>query len=355
MFDSTRGDLLKADAEALVNTVNCVGVMGKGVALQFKQAYPENFRVYEQACKKDLIKPGKVLVVPTMGLGNPRYIINFPTKVHWKGKSKLEYIESGLEDLARQIRAHGIQSIAIPPLGCGNGGLDWRDVEPLIRAAFERLPDVRALVFEPAGAPAVEEMAVATERPGLTRARALLIRLIKLYHQGGYRLRLLEVQKLAYFLQEAGEPLKLNYVKHSFGPYAENLNFVLQRLEGHYIRGYGDRTRGAEIRLEHGAAEEAEAFLTSSPEASERLDRVARLIEGFDTPFAMELLASVHWVMKRNPAVADDESAVVDLVHGWSQRKRDLFSSRQISIAWQRLREEEGWLPESRAAVDRAS
>ncbi len=349
MFHLTRGNLLAAEAEALVNTVNCVGVMGKGIALQFKQAYPENFWAYEQACKKKLVQPGKMLVVPTIGVGNPKYIINFPTKVHWKGKSRLDYIETGLDALIDEIQQRGIQSIAVPPLGCGNGGLDWRDVEPLIQAAFATVPDVQALVYEPEGAPAVAAMAVGTARPTLTSTRALLLKLLDRYREAGYRLSLLEVQKLAYFLQAAGEPMRLEYVKHQYGTYSESLNFVLQRLEGHFIRGYGDRSRRAEIELLPGASEEATAFLAESGDSVRRLDRVSRLIDGFETPHGMELLATVHWVLTDDPEIADDLDAVVEQVRVWSARKGDVFTSYHIAVAWERLRDER-WLPGSQTA-----
>ncbi len=149
MIELARGDLLQADAEALVNTVNCVGVMGKGIALQFKSAYPENFKLYRRVCERGELRPGKMLVYDSGQFFNPRYIINFPTKQHWKGKSRLGYIDAGLDALVREIRDRGIGSIAIPALGCSNGGLDWADVRPRIEQAFASLPDVRVLLYEP--------------------------------------------------------------------------------------------------------------------------------------------------------------------------------------------------------------
>jgi O-acetyl-ADP-ribose deacetylase (regulator of RNase III) len=244
-----KGDLLKADVEALVNTVNCVGVMGKGIALQFKQAFPENFVEYEKACKNDQIRLGRVHVFPTGRLLNPKYIINFPTKGHWRAKSRLSDIKSGLDSLVDVISRLNIRSIALPPLGCGYGGLSWSEVEPLIEEKMGALQDVTVLLFGPHGAPKPDEMRVGTKRPNMTRGRALLIKLLDLYGKQGYRHSLLEVQKLAYFLQEAGEPLRLAFVKHHYGPYAEKLNHVLQRMEGHFIRGYGDRSGGAQIYL----------------------------------------------------------------------------------------------------------
>ena len=289
---------MEADAEALVNTVNCVGVMGRGIALQFKQAYPENYRAYEKACAAAEVRPGAMFIFPTGLMVNPRYVINFPTKRHWKGKSRMADIDAGLEALIQDVRRLGIRSIAVPPLGCGNGGLDWAEVEPRITAAFAGLPDVKVLLYGPQRAPKAETMPVAAAVPEkMTRARALFVKLIECGTSlPGYRLTLLEIQKLAYFLQEAGEPLRLNFVKHIYGPYAENLNHVLQRIEGHFIRGYGDRSHGAQIDLLPDAASKAESILAGDPEAVARLERVSRLIDRFETPYGMELLATTHWV-----------------------------------------------------------
>ena len=182
MIEYKKGNLLESEAEALVNTVNCVGVMGKGIALQFKQAYPDNFKEYEKACKNNMVMPGKMFVVDTGSMFNPRYIINFPTKRHWKGKSKIEDIQSGLIDFIEIIREYGIRSVAIPPLG-GNGGLNWEDVRPLIEEAALKVPEVLFMVYPPIGSPEPDKMRVGTEKPKLTRARALLIMLMNLYHR----------------------------------------------------------------------------------------------------------------------------------------------------------------------------
>jgi O-acetyl-ADP-ribose deacetylase (regulator of RNase III) len=149
MIEPVEGSILAADAEALVNTVNCVGVMGKGIALLFKERYPENFSQYEKACSSGELQPGRMFVVPTGRLMNPRYIVNFPTKRHWKGKSRMEDIQAGLEALVEEVRKLSLQSIAVPALGCGNGGLEWSEVRPLIEAAFSELSDVRVLLFAP--------------------------------------------------------------------------------------------------------------------------------------------------------------------------------------------------------------
>lgn len=147
-----QGDLLKADAEAIVNAVNCVGVMGRGIALQFRKAFPENYEEYREVCNRGELKPGMMLIHDMRQLTNPRYIVNFPTKQHWKEDSRIEYIENGLQTLVADIQKHGIRSIAIPPLGCGLGGLDWKIVRPLIEKAFLELPNVTVYLFEPLGA-----------------------------------------------------------------------------------------------------------------------------------------------------------------------------------------------------------
>jgi hypothetical protein len=160
----------------------------------------------------------------------------------------------------------------------------------------------------------------------------------------GYRLSVLEVQKLAYFLQVAGEPLRLKYVAQTFGPYADNLNHVLQRIEGHFIRGYGDRSAKAEIRLLPDVTERATRFLESKPEAEEHLDRVRKLIEGFETPYGMELLSTVHWVVTHEAGVQGDLGAVREQVASWNQRKKDLMKPQHIQKAYSRL-EQQGWFP----------
>ncbi|AVI63503.1 type II toxin-antitoxin system antitoxin DNA ADP-ribosyl glycohydrolase DarG [Halomonas sp. GFAJ-1] len=342
MIETTQGNLLEADAEALVNTVNCVGVMGKGIALQFKQAFPENFSLYARVCKEGRMLPGRMLVFETGGMVNPKYIINFPTKRHWKGKSKIEDIDAGLMDLVAQIEHYRIQSIAIPPLGAGLGGLNWADIKPRIEQAFAELPDVRVLMFEPKGAPPVEQMPVRTKRPKMTPGRALLIRLLDLYGRQGYRHSLLEVQKLAYFLQAAGEPMQLQFTAHHLGPYADNLNHALQRMEGHFIRGYGDRSGNAEIRLMPGALEEAQAFLANNSEAEHHLERVKALIEGFETPYGMELLSTIHWVVSHEPDNASSLEHISERVASWSHRKKQLMKPKHIHKAYARI-EQQGW------------
>jgi O-acetyl-ADP-ribose deacetylase (regulator of RNase III) len=344
MIEVTRGDLLKADAEALVNTVNCVGFMGRGIAAQFKRAYPENFIAYQTACKRHEVLPGRMLIVETGLKVNPRWVINFPTKRHWRSSSQVEDIESGLAALIADLRRLGIKSIAVPPLGCGLGGLDWSYVRPRIEQAFAVLPGVRVLLFEPDRAPPPEAMARSSDVPAMTPGRAVLVALVERYLAGLMDpfVTLLEVHKLMYFMQEAGEPLRLRYRKAVYGPYAENLRQVLARIEGHLLSGYADGGDAPDKQLElvPGASEAALAFLTDHPKTKARFDRVAELVQGFESPFGMELLATVHWVAVHDGA--RDVDVAVDTVHKWNGRKR-MFEARQIQVAWDALRAG-GWL-----------
>lgn len=338
-----QGNLLEADAAAIVNTVNCVGFMGRGIAAQFKRKYPENFKAYETACKRGEIVPGKMFVFATGQFANPRFIVNFPTKRHWRGKSNIKDIEAGLVALVAEVQARGIESIAIPPLGCGLGGLAWHDVRSRIEQAFAVLPDVSVLVFEPNDEASPRPMSTAREAPTMTPGRAVLVGLLEKYLAAlmDPAISLLEVHKLMYFAQAAGEPLRLKYVKAPYGPYAENLRHVLATIEGYLTVGYGDGGDAPEKALElvPGAAEKAQAFLQDHPATRERFERVLKLVDGFETSFGMELLATVHWVMV-NDGVRGD--GVVDAIYAWNKRKQ-MFNEQQIFLAMKRL-DDEGWL-----------
>lgn len=346
MIKLTRGDLLKQDdVDAIVNTVNCVGVMGKGIALQFKHKWPANFTEYAAACRAGQVRPGRMFIHDSGGLVKPNYIINFPTKDHWRGASKTEFIRDGLIDLVAQVGRLGIRSIAIPPLGCGNGGLDWTEIRPLIESAFEALPGVEARLFEPGDAPDPRTMEVRTKRPRMTSGRAAIVKVLDTYRGLNYGLSKVEVQKLAYFLQEAGESMRLQFVKHHYGPYSDALRHALNTMEGHFIRGVGDGVVEAEIEPTENALAEAEAFISNEERGSisTHVERVGRLIEGYQSSYGMELLASVHWVATREPGVRTVDEAI-EAVHAWNDRKRLLMRPEHVKKAWQRL-SSEGWLP----------
>jgi O-acetyl-ADP-ribose deacetylase (regulator of RNase III) len=344
MIKFTTGDILSADAEALVNTVNCVGIMGRGLALQFKNAYPANFKAYEAACRRNEVQPGRMFVVATGTMTKPKYIINFPTKRHWRGKSRMEDIESGLTALVGEIKKLGIRSIAIPPLGSGLGGLPWAEVRARIEAALTGQDGIEVIVYEPNGAPDARTMARTKDVPKMTPGRAALVVLIDRYLGGLLDpfVTLLEVHKLMYFMQEAGQPLRLKYTKAPYGPYAENLRHVLNAVEGHLVSGYADGgdTPDKQIELVPGAVDEAQAFLKDNQDTKARFESVANLVEGFESPFGLELLSTVHWVATREGVQTAQD--LIGNVYAWNERKKR-FSQRQIGLAFDVLREK-GWL-----------
>jgi len=349
MITYKTGDILKADAEALVNTVNTVGIMGKGIALQFKKVFPDNFKAYQKACEQNELKMGKMFVYERNTFTNPRYIINFPTKKHWKSKSKYEDIKSGLSDLLIVIKKYRIRSIALPPLGCGLGGLNWDTVKQMIKEVLETIPEIDVLVYEPSGAPKPEKIKSPSKKPNMTLGRAALLELMEKYRETGYeyRLSILEIQKLMYFLQVAGEKLKLDFQKYYYGPYADNLRHVLNNIEGHFITGYGDGTVKPEtsIKVLPEIMPEAHRFLQNHAETKQRIDRVKKLIDGFETPYGMELLSSVHWVCAKNfnNGELPVPENVLTKIQQWSKRKEKIFKAEHVTKALEKLKNQ-GWL-----------
>ncbi len=348
MITEGRGNLLTDDADALVNTVNTVGVMGKGIALQFRRAYPEMFAAYARAAKAGELQLGRMHVWPTESLDGPRFIINFPTKGHWRSQSRLEDIDDGLADLVRVVRALGIRSIAVPPLGCGNGGLPWAEVQARIRAAFAAVPGLDLRLYAPSGAPSAADMPTGRPLPPMSPGRAALVHVVANYSRAAIETSQIEIQKLMYFLQVAGEPLRLAYGKGRYGPYADNLRHVLSEVEGQYLVGFGDGSASplsAEpICLLPGAEEAAARALAESPQTRERAARVLRLARGFESMYGMELLGSVHWVATQDdPAVPIEGARATELLHAWTARKASTYTRRHVDIALTALREG-GWL-----------
>ena len=307
-----------------------------------------NYKDYKKACGANTVKPGHMFIVDNQSLTNPRYIINFPTKRHWKGKSKIEDVESGLLALVEDVKRLGIKSVAVPPLGCGLGGLPWKKVYSLMEKAFAQAEDVQWLVFEPTGAPAAKDMPNKTKRPKMTKGRAAVLGLIDRYLVPGYDypLSLLEIQKLVYFLTESGEHLnQVVFEKAAYGPYADVLRHVLEKIDGHFVTGYGDGKNKPDvpINLLPDAAREADEFIKSHPDTQSRFDKVVKLIEGFETPYGMELLSTVHWVATReNNAAIENSDIALEEIRNWNTRKAKIMQPSHIHAAWERLKEQ-GW------------
>jgi O-acetyl-ADP-ribose deacetylase (regulator of RNase III) len=352
MIRFTHGDLLQASADALVNTVNEVGVMGKGIALQFRDGYPESARAYEQAAKEGRVRVGQMLVTSSALLYGPRLIIHFPTKKHWRQPSRLSWIRDGLRDLARVIRDEGIASIAIPPLGCGNGGLAWEQVRPEIESALAGL-DADILVFEPTTA-----YFTAPKRTGvdaLSPARALISEMVRRYSVLGLECSILEIQKLAWFLDRSRkrhdlpDALRLTFVAKQYGPYADQLRHLLEQLDGSYLhceRRLGDAKPLDVVWFDEGRAAAVAQYLSTAEAApwQPALAEATRVIEGFESPMGMELLATVDWLVSTGAAAPTVDGVRMALA-SWpagdtaARRKLRMFDDRQIEFALARLRD----------------
>jgi len=282
------------------------------------------------------VKLGEMFIFDLGGLATPRYIVNFPTKGHWRSASKLDDIETGLQNLVAQMKTLNIQSIAMPPLGCGNGGLAWGVVKPLIEQRFAAEADITVNLFEPSSSATPVNLDVNTPNPKMTPGRAAILALLETYKALNYGLSKIEVQKLAYFLQEAGEDLKLPFVKHQFGPYADNLRHALNAMDGQYIHGVGDGVVDSEIAPNEVALKKAKQYLASlDSNIQDRIKKVAALIDGYQSPYGMELLASVHWVATREGA-ANSEQALEKIQH-WNLRKKQMMQASHVESAWNQL------------------
>ena len=340
------GNIFDEEVEALVNSVNCVGVMGRGIALEFKKRFPDNFVEYQKVCKRGELAPGK-MHVHTTNLLAPRYIINFPTKRHWREKTRIEYIDDGLTALIDVVKDLGIQSIAIPALGSSLGGLRWDLVWPRIEEALGRVEGLDAVIFEPGYIPPPPSGYVRSSTGiELTLPRAVLIVLIGRYRNAMLDpiATILEIHKLAYFAQVAGIKLSLQFEKGHYGPYGVNVRHVLKRLEGRFI--HGSREDGdnpwTEVALLGDVMQRSENLVQrSKDQTAGRLDKVFDLIRGFESQLGLELLATVHWVASsmERPGIRE----VVQETLSWNERKSRIFSQRQIEVAFVRLRDK-GWI-----------
>jgi O-acetyl-ADP-ribose deacetylase (regulator of RNase III) len=351
MIQFTQGNLLEANVEALVNTVNTVGVMGKGVALMFKEAFPENFKAYQAACKHHEVRTGRVFVTERRDvMGGPKWIINFPTKEHWRSPSRMEWIAAGLDDLSDFVVRNTVRSIALPPLGSGNGGLEWPSVRRLIVDKLESLRDVSIIVYEP-----TSEYQNVAKREGvekLTHARALMTEMICRYWVLGFECTLLEIQKLAYFLEREiisrslPNPLMLQFKADRYGPFSPRLQHLLNGLDGSYLHSekrIPDAGPTDVIGFDDRKMDRVRVYLASEAKMyGPPLDSTSALIRGFESPLGMELLGTVDWLLHHG-RVSPRPEDIKEGLRKWrggkgaGERKLRLFSDRLINMALDRL------------------
>ena len=356
MLRYTQGNLLDAQTEAVVNTVNTVGVMGKGIALMFKEAFPENTEAYEAACKRGEVHVGRMFVTENHELTGPKWIINFPTKKHWRHPTKIGWVQDGLKDLVRVIREKGIRSIAVPPLGCGNGGLDWQVVRPKIEAALASLPEVEVVVYVPTVRYQNEPKRTGVEE--LTPARALIAEMVRRYWILGIECTYLEVQKLGWFLERSikalqiDDPLDLRFQADKYGPYSDRLRHLLNGLDGSYLhctKRMSDAGPSDTIWFAEEKKEQLREYLQEGEGKPYQpvIEETERLIDGFESPLGMELLATVDWLLSMGSSKPTLESVRAGL-RSWpggrsaGERKLRLFDDRLMSLALARLAPDSG-------------
>ncbi len=338
MIKYIKGNILESYAQALVNTVNTVGVMGKGIALQFKKAFPNNFKAYADACRKNEIEIGKLFVTKesTLSTGE-KIIINFPTKKSWRKPSEYIYIEKGLDDLIRILESNQITSIAIPPLGAGNGGLEWEKVKKIIEQKLKHL-DIDIFVYEPT-IQIIEKLK--SERAKLTDARALLLYVLYDLVRNGEYVSEFSSEKVCYFLQRFGAKkyFKLEFEPNFYGPYSGKVRFLLNILNGSYIMGYSDMNKKPfdPLTLVADGYDDVENYIHQKRELLEIAQKTIEFLDGFYSDFALELLSSIDYIITNNNTF--DRHEIIQKLDTWSNRKKSLYSNpKYIDISLDHIR-----------------
>lgn len=345
MIHYVKGNLLESNADALVNTVNTVGVMGKGIALQFREAFPNNYRIYKNACRNNKLHIGELLIVTDSNLtSGSKLIVNFPTKTHWRLPSEYSYIEQGLIALRREIINRKIHSIAIPPLGSHNGGLDWLHVKHMIETVLADL-ECDIILYEPTEV-IIEKMK--SERVKLTPARAMLLLMLADMNINGEFASVFAAEKLIYFMQRFGAKnyFKIDFKPYYYGPYSGNkVSHVLYHMNGSYIKGMG----GMENRpfdyiwLTDDAEQEANAFIEEYKDKTLLMicDKTKRFLRGYYSNYSLELLASVDYLLENVESLknwkSNDIGHVLDVlaqeIQRWSKRKEQIFKRSLLEDA----------------------
>lgn len=334
MLKFTTGNLLDSEAQALVNTVNTVGVMGKGIALQFKNQFPLNNKIYIKACKNGEFNIGDLLVVEEESLlGGMKTIINFPTKTDWRKPSEYGYIEKGLKKLVELIDDKNIKSIAIPPLGAGNGGLEWNKVKAMMEYYLRNI-NAEVTIYQPNSA--IEEI-LKSERVKLTPARAMLLTVLFDLVRNGEFVSEFSAEKVSYFLQRFGakDVFKLDFSANFYGPYSGKVKHVLYYLNGSYVTGYSakDKKPFEEIGLRINTEKEIQNFLElpENKRYHEITEKTKTFLRGFYSSFGLELLSTIDYIIQTKGTKSED--VIVDELEKWSERKKGFTKFIKIASA----------------------
>lgn len=322
MITFETGDILSSSAQCLVNTVNCEGFMGKGIAYQFKEKFPENNKYYVSACKAGKFSVGNILFFTE----NDKIIANFPTKNKWREKSQYSYIEDGLNSLVQGIETKNISSIAIPPLGCGNGGLDWNRVKAMITDIFQNI-SVDVIIYEPSKHFTPKNV----EIPKMTASHLILMKL-----KGGIptsKFNKLRLQKSAYFLNVFSNTNYFKFEEYKFGPYAHSIEILSQQIKA-FQDSYHVNTVGAEEILYNN-------LISDSVKATVEKYKFAVLkstsfVNSIESNHELEIAATIVAIVRTNPQFSDDE-IVYYFLHNWPKYDKKRFEEDEIKLSIKRL------------------
>ena len=329
---------MQDDAQALVNTVNTEGVMGKGIALQFKEAFPNNYRIYRKVCKDGNLHVGEMLVTEEYTLlGDKKYIVNFPTKTTWRKPSEYSYIGKGLHALKNEIEKLHIMSIAIPPLGSSNGGLDWQKVKEMIILVLGDMDcDIR--IYEPSD---VIRERLKEERPKLTPSRGMMLYVLCDLVSSGEYISAFAAEKCVYFLQKFGaeDIFKINFKRGYFGPYSGGkLSHMMYNLNGSYFRGMGamDNKPFQRLWLMDDTVNAVDSFmnLKENEKFKNIADKTKEFLSEYYSDYSLELLATVDFILRDDISLSQWKSMsneelvprVREDICGWSERKGRKFT-----------------------------
>ena len=322
MISFVTGDILTSSAHCLVNTVNCEGYMGKGIAYQFKKKFPENNKNYVAACKAGTFTVGNILFFSE----KDKMIANFPTKNKWKEKSKYSYIKDGLFSLAKGIEANKIQSIAIPPLGCGNGGLDWNRVKQMIT---ESLKDSSAniIIYEPSKIFIPQKI----EIPKMTASHLVLMRIkagLTPANFGSLRL-----QKSAFFLNIFSNTDYFKFTEYKYGPYSHPIEILSRQIKA-FQDTYNVNTSGAEKILYNNII--SDTVKTTLEKFQLPILKSTNFVNSINSNLELETVATIVSIVKSHPNFTKEEIADYFL-NNWPKEDVNRFTRNAIERSLERL------------------
>ncbi len=321
MMNFQTGNILNSSAQCLVNTVNCEGYMGKGIAYQFKEKFPENNKNYVKACKNGSLSIGKILFYSE----DEKIIANFPTKDKWREKSEYSYIERGLVELKIGLLERKIKSVAIPPLGCGNGGLDWNKVKQMILEKMSALP-LDVIVYEPS-----KNFTQKTEIPKMSASHLILMKLKdEILPEQFNKFRL---QKAAYFLNIFSGTDYFKFEEYKFGPYAHSIEILSQQINS-FQNAYNVSTAEAEKILYSNIV--SDSVKTTVEKFKYPIHQATEFVNSISSNHELEIAATIVSIVRRNPDFTNDE-IINYFLNNWPKYDKTHFTTEEISSSIKKL------------------